>query len=57
VHRAATDDSEQDVTGTPEPQEPPDGGLRSMLKWVFGALIITVLFGVLIVELTLRWLR
>jgi hypothetical protein len=34
-----------------------DPGLRRMLKWVFGALILTVLFAVLVVELTLRWFR
>jgi hypothetical protein len=38
-------------------QPPTDRGLRIMLKWVFGALIVTVLFGMLIVELTLRWFR
>jgi hypothetical protein len=26
-----------------------------MLKWVFGALILTVLFAILVVEITLRW--
>jgi hypothetical protein len=28
-----------------------------MLKWVLAALILTVLFAVLMVELTLRWLN
>jgi hypothetical protein len=32
-----------------------DTGLRRMLIWVFGALIVTVLFAVLVVEFTLRW--
>jgi hypothetical protein len=34
-----------------------DRGLSIMLKWVFGALILAVLFGMLVVELTLRWFR
>ncbi len=39
------------------PVSPPgtDPGLRRMLTWVFAALILTVLFAVLVVELTLRW--
>jgi hypothetical protein len=37
----------------PEPAIDPD--LRRMLKWVFGALILTVLFAILVVEITLRW--
>ncbi len=32
-----------------------DPDLRRMLKWVFGALILTVLFSILVVEVTLRW--
>ena len=32
-----------------------DSGLRRMLIWVFGALIVTVLFAILVVEFTLRW--
>jgi hypothetical protein len=27
------------------------------MTWVFGVLIATVLFAILVVELTLRWLR
>ena len=37
----------------PEPGSDPD--LRRMLKWVFGALILTVLFAIVVVEITLRW--
>ena len=32
-----------------------DPGLRRMLSWVFGALILTVLAAILVVEFTLRW--
>jgi hypothetical protein len=32
-----------------------DSGLRRMMIWVFGALIVTVLFAILVVEFTLRW--
>ncbi len=32
-----------------------DPGLRRMLKWVFAALILTVLFAIAVVEVTLRW--
>jgi hypothetical protein len=45
------------MTGSPEQNGPPDRGLNTMLKWVFGALIISVLFGIIVVELTLRWFR
>jgi hypothetical protein len=41
----------------PEQHQSVDRGLSRMLKWVFGALVITVLFGVLVVELTMRWFR
>jgi hypothetical protein len=34
-----------------------DTGLRRMLTWVFAALAATVLFAVVVVELTLRWFR
>ena len=34
-----------------------DQGLRRLLTWVFTALIVTVLFAMLVVELTLRWFR
>ena len=37
----------------PAPGSDPD--LRRLLKWVFGALILTVLFAILVVEVTLRW--
>jgi hypothetical protein len=41
---------------TDPPQAPvADEGLRRMLKWVFVVLILTVLFAVVVVELTLRW--
>ncbi len=33
----------------------PDNGLRRMLKWVFVVFVLTVLFAVVVVELTLRW--
>ena len=49
-------------SGDPEPESPPRGsepsrdpGLRRLLKWVVGALILTVLFAILVVEITLRW--
>jgi hypothetical protein len=42
------------ATDPPE-ASPADEGLRRMLKWVFVVLILTVLFAVLVVELTLRW--
>ncbi len=32
-----------------------DPGLRRMMKWVFGALILTVAVAILVVEMTLRW--
>lgn len=32
-----------------------DPGLRRVMKWVFGALVLTVLLAVLVVEFTLRW--
>jgi hypothetical protein len=38
--------------GAPRPVDP---GLRRIMKWVFAALILTVLFAILVVELTLRW--
>lgn len=34
-----------------------DKGLRKLLTWVFTALVVTVLFAILVVELTLRWFR
>jgi tetrahydromethanopterin S-methyltransferase subunit D len=34
-----------------------DPGLRRLLKWVFAALVAVVLFAVIAVELTIRWLR
>lgn len=35
---------------------PRDDGLRLMLKWVFVALALTVLFALAVVTLTIRWL-
>jgi hypothetical protein len=32
-----------------------DPGLRRIMKWVFGALILTVAVAILVVEFTLRW--
>jgi hypothetical protein len=32
-----------------------DPGLGRMMKWVFGALILTVAVAILVVEMTLRW--
>ena len=32
-----------------------DTGLRRLMIWVFGALILTVLFAILVVEVTLRY--
>ncbi len=47
---------------TESPQTPPpdtaaaDNGLRWMLKWVFVVLVLTVLFAMVMVGLTIRWL-
>ena len=43
----------QSVAQHPAPASDPD--LRRLLKWVFGALVLTVLFAILVVEITLRW--
>jgi hypothetical protein len=43
------------ISRTPAQSPPPDQGLRRMLTWVFAALGLTVLFAILVVELTLRW--
>lgn len=48
------------VSPAPQPAPPRavpagDPGLRRMLTWVFVALILTVLFAVIVVEITLRW--
>jgi hypothetical protein len=32
-----------------------DTGLRRLMIWVFGALIVTVVFAILVVEFTLRY--
>lgn len=37
------------------PKQVPDPSLRRMMRWVFGALIATVVLAILVVELTLRW--
>jgi hypothetical protein len=34
-----------------------DPGLRRLMKWVLAALVLTVLFAILVVELTLRWFK
>lgn len=39
----------------PQNQSQADPGLRRMMKWVFGALVLTVLLAVLVVEFTLHW--
>jgi hypothetical protein len=36
-----------------QPAADPD--LRRVMKWVFGALILTVAVAILVVEFTLRW--
>ncbi|MEO8521366.1 MAG: hypothetical protein ABI603_08390 [Acidobacteriota bacterium] len=47
---------------TESPHTPPprtaaaDNGLRRMLKWVFVILVLTVLFAMVVVALTIRWL-
>jgi hypothetical protein len=39
-----------------DPERPPaDEGLRRMLKWVFVVLILTIIFALVVVEVTLRW--
>jgi hypothetical protein len=38
-----------------EKTPPADTGLRRLMIWVFGALILTVLFAILVVEVTLRY--
>lgn len=40
---------------TNPPPESDDSGLRRMMIWVFGALILTVVAAILVVEFTLRW--
>jgi hypothetical protein len=42
------------ATDRPDPPAR-DEGLRRMLKWVFVALVLSVLFGAVVVELTIRW--
>jgi hypothetical protein len=32
-----------------------DPGLRRMMTWVVGALVVTVVVAILVVEFTLRW--
>lgn len=47
---------------TTTPHTPPpdsaaaDNGLRRMLKWVFVVLVLTVVFAMVVVALTIRWL-
>jgi hypothetical protein len=41
------------ATDPPDPSA--DKGLRRMLTWVFVALILTVLFAFVVVELTVKW--
>ncbi len=41
---------------TVEGTEPPDEGLRRMLKLVFVVLVLTVVFAMVVVWLTIRWL-
>jgi hypothetical protein len=43
-----------DGTGS-SPAREADTGLRRMLTWVFIVLVLTVLFALLAVELTIRW--
>jgi hypothetical protein len=38
----------------PQPEQA-DSGLRRMMLWVFGALLVTVVAAILVVEFTLRW--
>jgi hypothetical protein len=38
-----------------EEKPPADTGLRRLMIWVFGALIVTVVFAILVVEFTLRY--
>jgi hypothetical protein len=47
--------AEMPEKGTNRQPAAADPGLRRMLIWVFGALILTVLAAVLAVEFTLRW--
>ena len=52
------DETDRTNPRSDNPEQPStDRGLSIMLKWVFGALILTALFGMLVVELTLRWFR
>jgi hypothetical protein len=44
--------SETQTTSQPAPA---DSGLRRLMMWVFGALVVTVAAAVLVVEFTLRW--
>ena len=43
-----------DKQTNPQPA-PADSGLRRMMIWVFGALVLTVVAAILVVEFTLRW--
>jgi hypothetical protein len=54
THRSEPTSNQKSRTPAPSPR--PDQGLRRMLTWVFVALGLTVLFAILVVELTLRWL-
>jgi hypothetical protein len=43
------------MSDNPQNQSNADPDLRRVMKWVFGALVLTVLLAVLVVEFTLRW--
>lgn len=44
------------MTTDPATPPAPDQGLRRMLFWVFVVLVVTVVFAMVAVALTIRWL-
>jgi hypothetical protein len=54
-HKSSDMPSEtRDKQANPQPR-PADSGLRTMMIWVFGALLVTLVAAILVVEFTLRW--
>jgi hypothetical protein len=43
------------MADAPHNKSQADPGLRRMMKWVFGALVLTVLLAILVVEFILHW--
>ena len=56
IRERKTDRDTPQTPSVPQHSAPAsDPDLRRLFKWVFGALILTVLFAILVVEVTLRW--